>query len=365
MLTALAVSFLVTPNRGASLPYVILSAAGCGAALLATSLPRHRRPGARAGFIVLLAATLLLLVWALLTARWPTDKLSILSGVYATLPTLRSTSVTWLAEGLQPNQLGGALATFVGFSIAIALGRRGARAPTWLRTAAGCLAFLGGLVVLLTGSRAALAGIIVAGMVLLVLRDKRWSILPAGVAAGLVTAQATESPGVIRLLLDDHTVGTNLVSRIDIWTSSVHGIEDHALTGIGLGVFNQVVPLRYPYETVGINHAVSQAHNVFLDVGLSLGLLGITAFILLLVSQFAMVVVSFRHDLPTKSLFLATASSLVVFLVFGITDSLGLSSPSGSVFWVWCIVFALYYRQEFDETAVDGGNRCPRTKAIP
>ena len=45
----------------------------------------------------------------------------------------------------------------------------------------------------------------------------------------------------------------------------------HPFTGIGLGSLNDVLPIRYPYESVGLTYTVTQAHNAVLDTALTMG----------------------------------------------------------------------------------------------
>jgi O-antigen ligase len=350
MSAALAASLLATPHLAASLPYVLMSAIGCAAAVAASYLPIRKPPSIKAVLIALLVCAGLFLLWTLLTARWPVEKMGWLSAAYAALPSLRF-SLIGLPEGLQPNQLGGVSAVFVGCALAVAFGKAGPPSPRGVRNAAWSLTLLGTAVVVMTGSRAALAGLLAAATLVLALRDRHWLLLPVGLAAAIGVVQAVSSPGFHALLLNDEQVGTNIVSRLDIWASSLHGMQDHLFTGIGLGVFNEVVPLRYPYETVGMAHSVSQAHNIFLDIGLSLGLPGLLAFLLLLASVGMMAYRAARYRASECALFLALISSFSVFMVFGITDSLGLSSPSSVVLWLWLVLFVYYYRSIFHSTS--------------
>jgi O-antigen ligase len=193
----------------------------------------------------------------------------------------------------------------------------------------------------LAGSRAALVGLAVATLALLIARDRRWLWVPptlAGIALSLALVLPAPLSRLADLLIRDETLDTKLVARLDIWLSALRGIQDHALTGIGLGVFNEVMPFRYPYESVGLSYSVSQAHNVFLDTALTLGLPGIMGLLLLLTGMLALAWHLIRSTLPgnpIRPLTFGLIAAIIVFVVFGMTDALSLSTPSALVVWLW------------------------------
>jgi O-antigen ligase len=343
-LAALA-SLLVTPILSASLIWVAFVLVGV-VFVLAMAGGRPRRWAAwltplRVTRLFLLLGYLLLAM-ALLATRWPAYKWSWLEPLFAALPSVRSLPVSWLAQGIQPNQTGGVLATAVAFALALCVagprGLAGRGVRGWTLHATRFLAVAGTIVVFMTGSRAALAGEGVALVFALMLRGRRWLWLPGGVI-GAVVVIALLWPhalqALVGLLLHDETVDTKVIARLDIWGSALRGIVDHPFSGIGLGVFNEVIPTRYPYQTVGLSYSVSQAHNVFLDTALGIGLPGLAGLLLLLGG---MVLLAAR-DIATirSSTYVLTGltASAIVFVIFGITDSLSLSTPSSLLLWLW------------------------------
>jgi O-antigen ligase len=340
LVAAALVSLLISPERGATLPWVILIIVGAAVLLTVTGVARPSRlpwltPRHIAGIEVglgLLVATVFLF-----STRWLPYKLPLLNWAYGALPSVRSLGVGWLAAGIQPNQAGGIMATFVAIALALLLvpGLR-LRYP-WAHVLAG----LGFVVVVLAGSRAALVGLAVATLALLIARDRRWLWVPptlAGIALSLALVLPAPLSRLADLLIRDETLDTKLVARLDIWLSALRGIQDHALTGIGLGVFNEVMPFRYPYESVGLSYSVSQAHNVFLDTALTLGLPGIMGLLLLLTGMLALAWHLIRSTLPgnpIRPLTFGLIAAIIVFVVFGMTDALSLSTPSALVVWLW------------------------------
>lgn len=343
MLAALG-SLMASPSTASSLIPAGQILVGGSLVLLATQVELGPR-AARALTTIILIAAWGLLVLSLVGTDWPTYKLPWLSGLYGLLPTLRTIPFPGIADGFQPNQIGGLVAVaFAFFAGVTLLGSRGAWPGPALWYGSAGLAGLALPTVVLTGSRAGLAGAGIALFVLLCLLIPRLVFVPAAalIAAPLAAIVWSDFPGrVAALFLRDETLDTKLVARLDIWLSALRGIEDHAMTGIGLGVFNDVIPLRYPYESVGLSYSVSQAHNVFLDTALTMGLPALFGLLLLL----AGLVVLGRHGLQhydhRRPLSAAALAATTTYLVFGMTDGLSFSSPGSLTLWAVAAVLAL------------------------
>jgi O-antigen ligase len=336
-------SWWASPDRLAGLPGSVVALTGAILVLLPTGpwlaalsrkvLPRHIAWFFLvSGFIALLAA--------LLTSRWPAYKLGWLGPVYSALPSIRSFS--WAGQGLQPNQTGGFLAVCAALAAVVAASPSSPRRRRW---AAFTLAVVGPIVVFMTGSRAALAGLVVVYLAILVVRTRRYLLAwAAGVVVAAVGLFATaQASHVVGFFLHDEGLDTKLASRLDIWSSALRGIGDHFFTGIGLGVFNQVVPARYPYHVVGLSFPVSQAHNLFLDVTLAIGFPGLVGFALLLAGTLILAVRCIGNASATGPIALGILGSLAVYLVFGITDSISLSVPTSFIVWLWSFSLIVLY----------------------
>lgn len=355
---AAVVSLAASPDRRTSLPYVVQALLGAGCLLAVAGRPARavRRLATPDRLITAFVGLgYVALVGILLSTRWPAYKLSFLSGVYAALPSIRSLPISLLAQGLTPNQAGGLMAGFTAVAVAITLdpGRLLRSSATDAtedavshrrRVSAGVLTICGVMVVFMTGSRAALAAVGVATLVMLILRTRRWLLLPAG-GAVIAVALAIFRPGLpgslFAIFLRDETVETKLVARLDIWRSVLGAIQDHVFTGIGLGVLNQVLPFRYPYETVGLSFTVTHAHDVYLDTALTLGIFGLVGLMLLLAGIVYTALAVPDGLFATRNYARAMLAATVVFMIFGITDALSLSTPSSIVLWVWAITLSL------------------------
>ena len=182
-----------------------------------------------------------------------------------------------------------------------------------------------------------------AYLAILVLRSRRflWAWAAGAVVAIVGLTVSGQLSPLVGFFLRDEGLDTKLASRLDIWSSALRGIDDHFFTGIGLGVFNQVIPARYPYRVVGLSFPVSQAHNLFLDVTLSIGFPGVVGFALLLAGSLILAVDWIRDTSSVAPIALGILGSLVVYLIFGITDSISLSVPTSFIVWLWSISLVL------------------------
>ena len=343
-------SLWASPDRLTSLPWSVIALAGVALVLLATGpglamLSRKIRPQYLVWFF--LVSGFIALLSALLTSRWPAYKLAWLSTVYSALPSIRSFS--WGGQGLQPNQTGGFLAVCTAFAAAVAAAPS---SPRGRRRVALGLTVLGSIVVFMTGSRAALAGLLVVYFAILVVRSRRfiWAWAGGVVAAGIGLFVSGQASTLLNFFLQDEGLDTKLASRLDIWSSALRGIDDHFFTGIGLGVFNQVIPARYPYHVVGLSFPVSQAHNLFLDVALAIGFPGLVGFALVLAGSAILALKWIRDDSPTAPIALGILCSLGVYLVFGITDSISLSVPTSFIVWLWSVSSVVLYQTRVKNT---------------
>jgi O-antigen ligase len=156
---------------------------------------------------------------------------------------------------------------------------------------------------------------------------------------------------IFGFFVHDETLDTKLVARLDIWSSALRGIQDHPLTGIGLGVFNQVMPVRYPYQTVGLSYPVTQAHNLFLDVALAIGLPGTIGLGMLLLGSVLLAIAGLRLERTSRVVSLGILASIAAFLAFGITDQISLSIPSSFIVWLWVCALAIIHERARQDRA--------------
>lgn len=122
--------------------------------------------------------------------------------------------------------------------------------------------------------------------------------------------------------------------RLEVWKISGQFIREHPILGIGFATFQPLYEqravdiLRHPPYEASILHP----HNLFLMFWLSSGLLGLSAFIWLMILFF----VKFFRSIPVHRMSLATilATMMVVLLVHGLVDVPILKNDLALQFWL-------------------------------
>jgi len=207
------------------------------------------------------------------SVTWSASKLRFIpAGVYQRFSVLVSDTV-------HPNVMGGNVAMFLPLSAALLL-FDWKTMRWWERVAVGLAGVFMGGVLVLTKSRGAWMGTLLALGLLLVLRWRWW-----GLAAGLLGAGAA-AWGVQNTLgwnalwqsLAASGVVSGLDGRIDIWSRAVYMLQDFPFTGVGMGAFGPLADLLYPFFLAAPGKIV-HAHNLFLQIGVDLGIPGLIAWL--------------------------------------------------------------------------------------
>lgn len=188
----------------------------------------------------------------------------------------------------QPNLLGGFLALAIPSMVALAASER-----VWWRRLSGSLlvmAAMAGLV--FTYSRGAWLGTGVGLLILLpVLGRGFWLILGVVLLGPVLVGMVTSADAVLARLDSIAAAGSDpaLMERLEIWGMAFRLVAEHPLLGVGLGNFQAaygrlMVPdlplLTYPLELP------EHAHNLFLNLAVEVGLVGVSAFAWLLAVAF-------------------------------------------------------------------------------
>ncbi|HKC74484.1 MAG TPA: O-antigen ligase family protein [Chloroflexota bacterium] len=192
--------------------------------------------------------------------------------------------------------------------------------------------------VLLSVSRAALLASLAAAMVIVAVHLRRARAL---VAVGVLTLFALTVGTVFGLvpasLID--TIATALgLNNVDVknptpltWPvaerlahilAGLHMFQKHPWLGVGIGNY----PVVYPaYQIAPVwKNALGHAHNYYINVAGEAGVVGLAAFLILLVSAFAIVVYLYRRaaDPLARTLALGTLGVLVTVAVHSFFDDI-------------------------------------------
>jgi hypothetical protein len=171
---------------------------------------------------------------------------------------------------------------------------RGRRLPRSALVAAIALLATG---LVLTVSRQSWVGFI-AGVLVMSAARRRWRTTVV-LLAGLLAASFVTIPGASNSFYHQFTAAADLqdtssAERVDLWRDAVTRITEHPFLGVGPGNYN--------VGRSGTND-VYYAHNLLLDTAVELGLLGMTALVVLLA---ALVQTAWRRS-PTLGLPLLVA----------------------------------------------------------
>ncbi len=295
--------------------YLLLGVAGYGAAI--AWAPLQVRPQMLAWLLVALAGALALAGPLLATseAAWP---------LIGPLQQAVAPITTHLGETINPNILAGAIVVLLPLVVALALdGTATSRFDRWRRAVLWLLAGLIVVVVTLAASRGALLGVS-AGLLIVIVRRwprLRWAapvVMLAGIGVIIWLAPASWLNQ-----LDSGGVVGGMDERIEIWSRALYALQDFSFTGVGLGAFNQVIPLLYPYFLISPTVDIPHAHNLVLQVGVDLGIPGLIAWLAILITVFVLLANVLRRQAHETASTLAAGvtGGLVAMLMHGLLDA--------------------------------------------
>ncbi|MDD5467451.1 MAG: O-antigen ligase family protein [Anaerolineales bacterium] len=205
------------------------------------------------------------------SVQWATGKLPF-------IPAAVYDRFTLLAEdSVHPNILAGHLVVFLLWASTALFFTW--PALSWLKrlyyTGAGLFILT---ILVLTQSRGAFIGLGVASLVLVLLRFRRgwiWASLALAVAGAAVFRFGLHQ--VLDVLTSGNTV-SGLDGRLEVWSRAIYMLQDFPFTGVGMGMFGRLADALYPFSSYS-PHMIDHAHNLFLQVGIDLGIPGLIAWL--------------------------------------------------------------------------------------
>ena len=147
-------------------------------------------------------------------------------------------------------------------------------------------------------------------------------------------AAALPSAILSRLTSIGNLADTSTAYRVSIWTASVNMLKDIFRSGIGTGsaAFSAVYPA---YALGGAAYAL-HAHNLYLQIFVELGVVGIAVFVLMLFFFFRSVFSCYRtlDDRAQATTILAMGLGVFALLVQGLTDNVWYNYRIVLLFWL-------------------------------
>lgn len=276
--------------------------------------------------------------------QWPRGKLPFISQtLYAAL--------LMDAQGLlNANMVAGALVMMLPFSLASALWATGRW--RWVkRLVYGVVALLVLVELLLTQSRGAIAA---AGLTLGVLFVARWPRLVFLVwPMVLIGSWSLAHTGFEAFLYSPVMEGavSGFASRMDLWQRALQMLRDFPLTGVGAGLFERIMWALYPPTQIRPGwQAGLHAHNIWLQVGVDLGLPGLVAFVVLIVSSGQYAVRTLRRSNSVPPLLWGGLGALLAMVLHGLVDAPWLVGRAAFALW-WTLAVVLSVSSKASEVA--------------
>jgi putative inorganic carbon (HCO3(-)) transporter len=355
LLACLPVSYAVSIYTWQSLPKVygvVLSIAFFYATVNAMAT-RHDLQWATLWLVVVCAGIALA---GLIGTDWAQGKIISASFIYDNLPRFIQGVPRSIAGGFARNGVGGTLALTIPFLFALLIDRRSLTADRNQRGLALIALVLSLLTLALTQSRGGILGTAAGLFALVAWRERRWLWLAVAGAAGLVAAIALGYGNRLGDFIFRMDSGGTLASRIEVWQRGWMMVQDFPFTGIGIGTFNSIAHLLYPFFIIAPDEVVAHAHNQFLEVAVDLGIPGLMAYIGLLA---AFVISSWRayratNDVSLRALIVGLCCGLFAHHIFGLTDAFILGTKPGVMMWIF---FAFVAAQPM--TGDEGRNPSP------
>ena len=160
-------------------------------------------------------------------------------------------------------------------------------------------------------------------------------VIPLTFVGGFLAIQHFGVERVANSLLIMEATGTSQ-SRFELWQRAIYMMQDFPYTGIGLGTFSRVAPVMYPFFLAGPDAVIPHAHNLFLQMGVDLGLPGFVAFIALIIafSFTALQAIRLAKGSEFEPLAVGLFCGFIVYLIHGLLDNVTFSTKPGTVIWV-------------------------------
>jgi uncharacterized protein (TIRG00374 family) len=194
----------------------------------------------------------------------------------------------------------------------------------------------------LTQSRGGMLGTLVGLLVVAVWRERKIAWLIGAGALGLVALAALGyGNALLEFVLRMDARNATLASRWEVWQRGVMMVRDFPYTGIGIGTYNTIAHLLYPFFIAAPDEVVPHAHNQFLQVAVDLGMPGLLAYLGLLGAFGISIGRAIATPSPTggdeltRALSIGLAAGMLAHHVFGLTDAFMLGTKPGVVMWAF------------------------------
>lgn len=139
----------------------------------------------------------------------------------------------------------------------------------------------------------------------------------------------------------------SLGMRREIWRWGFVALFERPLFGVGLGTFRAVIE-NYP-AILPANFDIAHAHNIFLQVGLDFGMIGLAAYLYLLLVALrqAWQLLIMTNNPIAQTFGCGFLLTLLAIHTFGLLDALALGSKPSLLFWLLIALIEVTHDQTF------------------
>jgi hypothetical protein len=248
-------------------------------------------------------------------------------------------------QRFHPNELAGILLLFLPMTLTLALSpglaggrRRRLERRLWRFQLLLLTGLFGGLLLRTQSRGAFLAGLVAVVLVLILSgsTSRRFLVLATVVAVPIIVLARRWLVDVLVFSgsVQGLTTDVVLTGRPVIWDQALRAIGDFPFTGIGLGAFGSVIPKLYP-RGIEVDHA----HNLYLQLGLDLGIPGLVAvvvFVGALLGRLGRMLVDDKQPGWKRSRRIGILASLTAYLLHAGVDAVPPGTAGGVAFFFLC-----------------------------
>lgn len=271
-------------------------------------------------------------------------------GVRSFLPPLLLSLSQRLPEHVNANVMAGTLAIWLPLALAMAAYPcciQVRHRPLMRGVALASSALILAAILMLSARGVWMALAVAACLAAAVYWPRLWRLTPLALALAWLGLAQGWHQGLAQTLFSHDALGGFAV-RMDIWARGLAALHDFALTGMGIGSWGRLGPLLYPTALIATGQDVPHVHNLLLQVGLDLGVVGLATYGGLLALSFGLVHGARRRFLAAGARDLAAAAlavwaGMVVMLVHGLLDAVSWSAKPAVLAWILLAVAVTLY----------------------
>ena len=187
--------------------------------------------------------------------------------------------------------------------------------------------------VLLTFSRGGYFALLAVAVALALTHRRRWWLLAAVGAALLLVTRIGPIGRRLAHVLSLSDPSNSLTPRLQLWGITMHALKAHPIFGGGISGFaHAIAPYRGTYTELHI-----YPHNIFLDFWIETGILGLVAFVWILVAAARLAIRGWRRGPPDwQPVQLGVGLALLAVVAHGMVDNPYWKNDLSLLFWVLC-----------------------------